>query len=73
MSVHAYKHVLQEANQQDLRTIWDWNSAAALPQATKPYWLVVSREDGLVEINQNDPHFESEQGWGRLLQMLYGI
>ena len=73
VSVHAYKHVLQEANQQDLRTIWDWNSAAALPQATKPYWLVVSREDGLVQINQNDPHFESEQEWGRLVQMLYGI
>ena len=61
VSVHAYKHVLQEAKQQDLRTIWDWNSV----------WLVVSREDGLVQIEKDNRKFESEQGWGRLVQMLY--
>ena len=33
--------MLQEANQQDLRVIWDWNSA---------HWLLVSREDGPVEM-----------------------
>ena len=70
VSVHAYKDVLQEAKQQHLRTSWDWNSASVFC-LTKPCWLVVSREDGLVQIDQNDRNFESEEEWGRLVQMLY--
>ena len=62
VSVHAYKHVLQEANQQGLR-FWDWYSA---------HRLLVSREDGPVEmriilkVNRNGEgcaNVVSKRGW----------
>ena len=63
LSLKAYKHVLQEANQEDLRTIWDWDSR----------WLVISRQDGLVQMNRDGfkTSEEWEHGWARLLEILH--
>ena len=63
LSLRAYKHVLQEANQEDLRTIWDWHSLM----------LVISWRDGLVQMSKNygRTREENEEAWERLLQMLH--
>ena len=44
LNLRTFKHVLQEANQEDLRTIWDWNSLL----------LVISRRDGPVQMATDD-------------------
>ena len=64
LNLRAFKHVLQEANQEDLRTIWDWNSLL----------LVISRRHGPVQMATDDygrKREKNEQDWERLLQMLH--
>ena len=56
LNLRAFKHVLQEANQEYLRTIWDWNSLDGPVQMSKNYGR--TRE-------------KNEQDWERLLQMLH--
>ena len=65
LSLRAFKYALQEANQEDLRTIWDWDHCDL---------LVISWKDGLVQMSKKlgrTKEEPEEQAWERLLQMLH--
>ena len=60
----TYKHILQEAKQEDLRTIWESSDMLT--------WIVMARHEGVIQIIKNSgcsPE-ENEQAWSRLVQIL---
>ena len=61
--ISASRQVMLGGRREDLRTIWDWDSR----------WLVISRQEGLVQICRDGfkTSEEWEHGWARLLEMLH--